>query len=301
MGERAMGELTMAGDATAGDAAAGGAVSSPAPASPSAPGSPSALSFTAYVPEPGPGEAPFVPAFPCFEYGAEEVDHLRSRDPKLGEVIDRVGHIYRPVIPDLFEALIHAVVAQQISSRALATIWGRMHERFAPLTPGRLAGLAPEDVQRCGMTLRKAGYIVDIASRVASGTLDLDPARIARLSDEEVCAELVELPGIGTWTAEMLLTFSLQRPNVMSYGDLAILRGLRMVYHHRVITPELFARYKRRYSPYATTASLYLWAIAGGALPDMRDYAPKKPKPKAKGKGKGKAAGAKPKAAAARR
>ncbi len=266
---------------------------------------PSALSFTAFVPgawsgvedgadgvcSGGSAVAPAPPRLPCFEYGAEEVDHLRSRDPRLGAVIDRVGHIYRPVIPDLFEALVNSIVAQQISSRALATIWGRMRERFAPLTPERLASLAPEDVQRCGMTLRKAGYIVDIADRVASGTLDLDPVRISSLSDEEVCAELVELPGIGTWTAEMLLTFSLQRPDVMSYRDLAILRGLRMVYHHRVITPELFARYKRRYSPYATTASLYLWAIAGGALPDMRDYAPKKPKPKGKGKGKGRPSG----------
>ena len=77
------------------------------------------------------------------------------------------------------------------------------------------------------------------------------------------------------WTAEMILTFSLQRKDIISYSDLAILRGMRMVYHHRRITPQLFTKYKRRYGPYATIASLYLWAVAAGAIPELKDYAPK--------------------------
>ena len=74
----------------------------------------------------------------------------------------------------------------------------------------------------------------------------------------------------------MILLFCLERPNVLSWNDLAIQRGLRMLYHHRRITPQLFDKYRRRYSPYGSTASLYLWAIAGGAIPGMRDWAPKK-------------------------
>jgi len=93
--------------------------------------------------------------------------------------------------------------------------------------------------------------------------------------DEEVCRELSALDGIGVWTAEMLMTFSMQRPDIISFGDLAIHRGLRMLYHHRKITRDLFDKYKRRYSPYATVASLYLWAIAGGAIPELRDRASK--------------------------
>ena len=75
--------------------------------------------------------------------------------------------------------------------------------------------------------------------------------RLADLSNEEVIEQLCELPGIGRWTAEMILTFSLQRKDIISYSDLAILRGMRMVYHHRRITPQLFTKYKRRYGPYA--------------------------------------------------
>ena len=111
-----------------------------------------------------------------------------------------------------------------------------------------------------------------------SGELNLE--ELTNLPDEEVCRRLSALPGIGVWTAEMLMTFSMQRPDIMSFGDLAILRGLRMLHHHRRITPQLFAKYKRRYSPYGSLASLYLWAIAGGAVPGMRDYAPKNSKAK---------------------
>ncbi|WP_416173761.1 DNA-3-methyladenine glycosylase family protein, partial [Clostridium perfringens] len=93
---------------------------------------------------------------------------------------------------------------------------------------------------------------------------------------EEVIAELSALKGIGRWTAEMIMTFCIQRPDVMSYGDLAIHRGLRMLYHHRNVDKIKFEKYRRRYSPYGTVASLYLWAIAGGAIDEMKDYAPRR-------------------------
>lgn len=82
------------------------------------------------------------------------------------------------------------------------------------------------------------------------------------------------LKGIGVWTAEMLMMFCMQRPDVFSFGDLAIHRGLRMLYHHRKIDKKLFEKYRRRFSPCGTAASLYLWAVAGGAIPEMKDYAP---------------------------
>ena len=92
------------------------------------------------------------------------------------------------------------------------------------------------------------------------------------MSDAEAIAALSSLKGIGVWTAEMILLFCLQRPDVLSYGDLAIQRGLRMVYHHREVTPQLFEKYRRRFSPYGSVASLYLWVVAGGAIPEMKDY-----------------------------
>ena len=110
------------------------------------------------------------------------------------------------------------------------------------------------------------------------GTFDIQA--LYTMSDDEVCARLSELDGIDVWSAEMLMLFSMQRPDILSFGDLAIQRGLRMVYHHRKITRELFEKYRHRFSPYNSVASLYLWAVAGGAIEGMKDYAPKKQAPK---------------------
>ena len=99
---------------------------------------------------------------------------------------------------------------------------------------------------------------------------------LEEMSDAEVIQELCKLDGVGVWTAEMLMTFSMQRKNILSFGDYGIRKGLRMVYHHREIDQKLFERYYKRYTPYASVASLYLWAVAGGAVPGMRDYAPRK-------------------------
>ncbi len=96
------------------------------------------------------------------------------------------------------------------------------------------------------------------------------------MSDDEVCARLSSLKGLGVWSAEMLMLFSMQRPDILSFGDLAIQRGLRMIYHHRKIERKLFEKYRWRFSPYNSVASLYIWAVAGGAIEGMKDYAPKK-------------------------
>ena len=208
-----------------------------------------------------------------FCYGEEEIAYLKSKDSILGEAIDRIGQIKRAVIPDIFTALINSIIGQQISTKAHTTVWERFQSRLAPLTPEHIASLPVEDLQSCGMTMKKAEYIKEIASSIADKSLDLEALKA--LSDPELCKRLSQIRGIGVWTAEMLMTFSMQRMNIISQGDLAIIRGLRMLYHHRKITPELFSKYKKRYSPYATVASLYLWEIASGKYENFVDLAPK--------------------------
>lgn len=210
---------------------------------------------------------------PVFEYGQKEIEYLSGKDPLLAKAINTIGKINRPVIPDPFSALIKSIVGQQISTKAQLTIWARIKEKCSPLNSESLAKLGLEEIQSLGMSTRKASYIKGIAEAIRNGSLDLDS--FASMNDEEVCKSLVKFKGIGLWTAEMLLLFSLQRPDVLSYGDLAIHRGLRMLYRHKKITAELHSKYKRRYTPYASTASLYLWAIAGGAIPELCDPAAK--------------------------
>ena len=170
---------------------------------------------------------------------------------------------------DLFSAVVHHIVGQQISTKAQETIWQRMLSALGEVNAETVLAAGVSKLQSLGMTFRKAEYITDFAEKVHTGAFDLEG--IWQKSDEEAIRELSSLKGIGVWTAEMILLFCLQRPDVFSYDDLAIQRGLRMVYHHRRIDRKLFDRYRRRFSPYCSVASLYLWAVAGGAIPELRE------------------------------
>lgn len=215
------------------------------------------------------------------EYGQAETDYLKKKDKILGEAIDIIGHVHRAADTDLYSSVVRAIIGQQISTAAQVTICNRLRDTHGEITPATLHAIPADTLQKIGISFRKAEYIKSFTGKVVSGAFDLQA--LYKKPDDEVIRELSALQGIGVWTAEMLLLFCMQRPDIVSFGDLAILRGMRMLYHHRKIDRKLFEKYKRRYSPHGTVASLYLWAIAGGAVPDMRDYAPKaKAKPKVK-------------------
>ena len=209
-----------------------------------------------------------------FKYDDQALLYLKSKDQTLGEVIDKIGHIDRGVDTDLFSSVVHHIIGQQISTKAQATIWQRISENLSVLNADSIIAAGVEKLQSFGMTFRKAEYITDFAVKIKNGTFDLEG--IWHKSDEEAIAALRSLKGIGVWTAEIILLFCMQRQNIFSFDDLAIQRGLRMVYHHRNIDRKLFEKYRRRFSPYCSVASLYLWAVAGGAIEGMKDYAPKK-------------------------
>lgn len=209
-----------------------------------------------------------------FIYGEKETEYLKSKDKRLAEVIDAVGHIDREVDTDLYSALVHHIIGQQISTKAQTTIWQRMRDSYGEVTPETIGRADLKQLQSFGMTFRKAEYIKDLSEKILRGEFDL--AAVEQMPDEEAIAALSSLKGVGVWTAEMILLFCLQRPDILSYGDLAILRGMRMVYHHRKIDKKLFEKYRRRLSPYCSVASLYFWAVAGGAVEGMKDFAPKK-------------------------
>ena len=212
-----------------------------------------------------------------FQYGAEATGYLTKKDKRLGRIIARIGPVEREVDPDLFSAVVHHIIGQQISTRAQLTVWNRMRAALGTVNAETILAAGVPKLQSLGMTFRKAEYITDFAEKVRVGAFD--PAAVAAMPDAEAIAALSSLRGVGVWTAEMILLFCLQRPDIFSFDDLAIRRGLRMVYRHRTITRALFEKYRRRFSPYGSVASLYLWAVSGGAIPELTDPAPKAKKP----------------------
>lgn len=196
-----------------------------------------------------------------FEYGQVEIEHLKKKDKKLGAAIDKIGLIQREVKPNVFYALIQSILSQQISTKAAQTVCNRMdtllnHE----ITPQNIKIAGQDAIKGCGMSHRKATYILGIAETALAGDIDFNT--LHTLTDGEIIKKLTALHGVGVWTAEMLLIFSLSRPNIVSYGDLAIRRGIMNLYGLEELPKELFEKYRKRYSPYGSVASLYLWALS---------------------------------------
>ncbi len=209
-----------------------------------------------------------------FKYGETEIEYLKGRDARMRDLIESVGYVQREVEPELFAAVVQQIVGQQISTKAMETIWKRIKNALGSVNAETVLSSGADALQRLGISHRKADYIIQFAQKASSGEFDIEALR--EKPDGEVIKELSALKGVGVWTAEMLMLFSMERPNIFSYSDLAIQRGLRMVYHHRRISRELFEKYRRRFSPYCSVASLYLWAAAGGAVQGIKDYAPQK-------------------------
>lgn len=196
-----------------------------------------------------------------FKYGQKEIEYLKMKDKILGEEIDRIGEIKREVEPNVFTALISSIISQQISTKSAITVKNRLIELVGEINPQNIAKLEVESIQKCGMSIRKANYIKEISNADLYGNIDFEG--LYKFTDEEVINKLTSLKGVGEWTVEMLLIHSLQRPNILSYKDLGIRRGIMELYGLKELIKEKeFQIYKERYSPYCSVASLYLWEIA---------------------------------------
>lgn len=194
-----------------------------------------------------------------FEYGEEEIAHLKERDSRLSKVIDFVGTIREPINEDIFSALVYHILGQQISAHVQDIIYERVESGIGEITPENILEFGRENLRAQGMSYRKADTILSIAEKVISKEIDL--SLLEEMSDDDVIRYLSQLKGIGTWTAEMILMFSLKRPNVFTFLDIALKRGLKMIYGEERIDRKRFEEFRERFSPYCSVASLYIWAI----------------------------------------
>jgi DNA-3-methyladenine glycosylase II len=200
---------------------------------------------------------------------------LAAADPRMAALIERVGQIdiatrlrrrseERPA--DAYGALLRAIVGQQLSTKAARTIYGRILELFEGSTPPpeRLLEASEADLRGAGLSGRKVQYVRDLAGHVISGELELD--RLGELSDEQVIEEIVAVRGLGRWTAEMFLIFHLERPDVLSGGDLGIRKAVQIEYElDEMPTPLRVLEIGEPWRPHRSLASLYLWESLANA------------------------------------
>ena len=192
------------------------------------------------------------------------IDHLRERDPKLARIIDRVGDC--ALAPRTggthFDALVRAIIYQQLSGKAAATIHGRVEALYGDRspTPEEIIATDDERLRAAGLSWQKISYIKDLASKVASGELATES--LDEMPDNDVIASLIRVKGIGRWSAQMFLMFRLGRPNVLPDLDLGVQKGIQHAYRlPKLPTPKDVLRIGERWAPYASVASWYMWRL----------------------------------------
>jgi DNA-3-methyladenine glycosylase II len=194
----------------------------------------------------------------------EAAAHLAKIDRKLARVIKRAGPctIAPPRLQSPFELLSKAIVYQQLSRKAAATIFGRVHAlypRSRVLKAQQVIETPDEALRRCGMSAAKVAAIKDLATKTLDGTVP-NLAKLRRLGDEEIVERLVSVRGIGVWTVEMLLIFQLGRPDVLPVGDLGVRKGFMVTYQRDAMpTPKELFTHGESWRPFRSVASWYLW------------------------------------------
>ena len=188
------------------------------------------------------------------------LNHLRAADPVIRRVIDQVGPFRLKLQRNRFRSLVRAIIAQQISGSAARSINERLRRLLAPrrVTPENLTRLTPTQLRNAGLSPQKSAYLADLSNQVLDGRVRL--AKLARLPDDEVVAELVQVKGIGVWTAQMFLIFSLGRVDVFPHQDLGIRTALRNLYRLPDLPDkETGHEIARPWRPFATLGSWYCW------------------------------------------
>ena len=209
---------------------------------------------------------------PWSDVVAKATAYLSSTDPVMAEAIVRVGPCTLVPDPNVFETLVDAIISQQISVKAADAIMARLRATIpnAMLTPEALILLNHDALRAAGLSTPKARYVRDLTEHVVSGQLNL--LALDQMDDEDVIKQLTEVKGIGRWTAEMILIFSLHRADVLPVDDLGFIEGVREAYglEKRPTRKEMLER-GEAWRPYRTFATWYMWGLRRLSMNNRRE------------------------------
>ena len=190
-------------------------------------------------------------------YWDEAKRALARRDPVMAAIVRRHPRVHLEPRGDPFHTLARAIVGQQISVKAAQSVWNRFSTLVSVVSPEEILKAKVKDLRACGLSERKCEYIVDLAQRFADGAVHVH--RWPDMGDEDVIADLVQVRGVGRWTAEMFLIFNLLRPDVFPLADLGLQKGIRLAYFKRKVSLRTMARLGEAWRPWRSVATWYLW------------------------------------------
>jgi DNA-3-methyladenine glycosylase II len=200
----------------------------------------------------------------------KSVHHLKLCDPRLAAWIDRIGLLQLPVVEarEPYVALLEIIAHQQLAGAAARAIWGRVSGLFENGVPcsERLVEMSDEHLRSAGLSRSKVAAMRDVCSRVNAGKIP-SAASIVQMSDDDIYEQLTEIRGVGSWTVDMLMMFTLGRPDVMPTTDYGVRKGFQILYRKRSLpTPAYILKHSEKWRPHRSIAALYLWRIAEASI-----------------------------------
>lgn len=188
--------------------------------------------------------------------------HLSSNDPRLARLIKEYGPCRLQPHTNYYKELLESIVSQQLSVKAADAIWQRLLLFFGEVvpTPQQIAAADTESLRACGLSYGKVKYMKDLAAHILDGRLDL--AHITTLPNDKLIRELIAVKGIGQWSADMFMIFSLGRLDILPVGDLGIRKAAQNLYHLRFLpSPQRLIKLSKQnvWPPYESVAAWYLW------------------------------------------
>jgi DNA-3-methyladenine glycosylase II len=192
------------------------------------------------------------------DYWTKACQELSKADPHLKKIIKSYDGEYMTSRGEAFETLMRSIVGQQISVKAAQTVWLRLSDALPQLSPKAVLKASIPKLRKCGLSERKAEYIQDLAKKFIDGTLAVDSW--PQMSDDEIVEHLIQVRGIGRWTAEMFLMFHLLRPNVFPVDDIGLQNALMKAYGKRKpLSDRTLSQFRKKFNPWGPVAAWYLW------------------------------------------
>lgn len=203
-------------------------------------------------------DQPVIPKQLAMRTDSRELQILSQTDPQLGKLIAMIGDLTIELRDNYFESLVRSVIGQQLSVKAASTIWNRTRELCGEITPDKILATSDDLFRSAGLSKAKVAYVKDLSGKVRSGELAL--LTLHHLANDDVIAALKQVKGIGQWTAEMFLIFSLGRLDILSLGDAGLQRAAVWLYGQEAgQTGVDLAHIGQQWAPNRTIGSLYLW------------------------------------------
>ncbi|MFT4106354.1 MAG: DNA-3-methyladenine glycosylase 2 family protein [Lacrimispora sp.] len=193
------------------------------------------------------------------KYSQKEMEYISRKNDVMKNLVSHFGHMERGMAGDVFSSLTMHIIGQMLSNRVAEVLCQRFLNIVGEVTPGHVAAVDVDVIKQCGISKRKAEYIKALAQEVLEGKYDF--SLLENMSDEEVIKYLMQIKGVGRWTAEMIAEFTMGRLDIFSYDDVALQNGIKKAHGFKTLSRQRFEGLRKKYAPYCSVASLYYYAL----------------------------------------